>query len=85
MGRKVVGKAEIFGSVKTLVRCCFFPLFLCQNILQQEQVSFHDKRHASALSAFLHDSDSYVTLQCLLLGSLPREKKQKLAYVLDLP
>lgn len=40
---------------------------LCQSsILQQEQVSFHKKRHASALSAFLHNREIYMwLLKCL--------------------
>lgn len=47
------------GVASFLFKCLlFFVLFcfsLCQNILQQEQVSFHRKTHASALSASLRN------------------------------
>lgn len=47
-----VGVASFLFEVSPV---SFFS-FLCQNILPQEQVSFHKRnRHASALSALLHN------------------------------
>lgn len=77
----VLAKALLLSSfnVSCFVLFCFS---LCQNILQQDQVSFHRKTHASALSASLRNRNLCDFCNaCAVSGGLPR----KLAYVLDLP